>query len=156
MHTYIHTTTTGHGGDHHRPQGGRGDQKNQTILYTHTHSWVGGGGLTNAAPYIYTHIYIYTYYIYVFTTWWCIYLISDYMCLYVYSIINMIIKKQHSHGSFHTCGDVSTTNWTWTTQNEFAHRRVWRVKTPWWGQWQQKCANKNINRFLSTQHAVHH
>ena len=71
--TYQHTTTTGHrGGDqqnhttttghrggwgteepyhHHRPQGG--DQKNQTILSTHTHWWGGGGGVANAAPYIY-------------------------------------------------------------------------------------------------------
>ena len=39
-----HTTTTGHRG---------GDQKNQTILSTHTHWWGGGGGVANAAPYIY-------------------------------------------------------------------------------------------------------
>ena len=38
---------------HHRPQGG-GDQKNQTILSTHTHWWGGGGGVANAAPYIFS------------------------------------------------------------------------------------------------------
>ena len=55
--TYQHTTTTGHrGGDqknHTTTTGHRGgDQKNQTILSTHTHWW-GGGGVANAAPYIY-------------------------------------------------------------------------------------------------------
>ena len=65
-HTYIHTNipppqATGGGGPeepyhHHRPQGGGpeepyhhhrpqgGDQKNQTILSTHTHWWGGGRG----------------------------------------------------------------------------------------------------------------